>query len=433
MKKLLTAEEMLQALYKCNQCGACASVCPLYRHTTDESMCARGKLALIDAVFSGRLLPGKKYAERLHTCLLCRACSDNCAGGIPTTEIFLFARQMLAESGISPRSGRILLNRFITGPGRFSNLIRAINLYGLLREQRLFKNTGLWRLLPEYRRFSAMRLFSARIGRPLPVAGGLETPGSRGTVAYFTGCALAGFFPDVVRATGRVLSHNGWKAVSLNNGCCGMPHLAYGYVEAARRLARKNIDLFIDQEVIITDCATCGSALKSYASLLAGDSAYAGKAAAFSAKVRDISEFLMETGFLRPRSAPFKKQTPVTYHDPCHLARSQGIRQQPRTVLKAVPGVVLKELEGPETCCGGSGLFALKHPDLSIKVGSDKINTILSTGANIVTSGCPGCIMQIEAALQMENRGNIRVAHPVELLAASYDAGRETSNKLKTD
>ncbi|MCL4439308.1 MAG: (Fe-S)-binding protein, partial [Firmicutes bacterium] len=273
------------------------------------------------------------------------------------------------------------------------------------------------------------RLFPARTGQ-LPVGTVLEPAHSRGAVAYFTGCAVAGFFPEIARATRRVLLRNGWKVLIPSNGCCGMPQQAYGCVEFARRLARRNIDLFIDHEAIVTDCATCGSALKSYAALLAGDSAYGQKAAAFSAKVRDISEFLTETGFLPPEKAYFRKQTAVAYHDPCHLFRSQGIRQQPRSILKAVPGVVLEETDGPETCCGGSGLFALTHPYLSGKVGKEKIKSILSTGASVVTSGCPGCIMQLKAAFQMENHGIIRVAHPVELLEASYGAGSEMPEKI---
>lgn len=405
MKTILEMEDVLQALYKCNQCGACASVCPLYRHTADESMCARGKLALIDALLAGKIKPGKRLSDRLYGCLLCRACSASCASGVPTTEIFLFARQVLSESGRLPWTYHIMLNYLLTGPRRFRLGVKTA--------------AGLKHLpvLPKSWQLAKIRLSLAQGGGHRVESA--TPPASRGTVAYFLGCAVAGVFPNIVRATARVLVQNGWQPVILSNSCCGMPYQAYGLKESARRLARKNIDLLGGYGAVVTDCATCGSTLKDYGNLLAVDAAYNKKALDFSAKVRDISEFLIERGLSPPAPAVVKKEITVAYHDPCHLARGQGVRRQPRSILEAIPGVQLKEMDNPETCCGGSGFFPIAYPQLSGRVGQDKVEAILSTGAGVVSSGCPGCLMQLGLALQKENRG-VRAAHPVELLAEAY-------------
>lgn len=400
MKSILSRQDALQALYKCNQCGACTSACPLYLHTADESMCARGKLALVDAVLEGRLKPGKGLSRRLYSCLICQACAAGCASGVPTTEIFLFARQMLAESGKLPRTYHLILKYLLTGPRRFRAGVKVFN--------------AARRIMPKSWQLAGMRLTPgpSRGGRQEAVTG----PAGRGKVAYFLGCAVAGIFPGVVRATTQVLVYNGWQAVIRNNGCCGMPHQVYGDIEFARRLARKNIDLLEGFEAIVADCATCGAALKAYGSLLGGDEAYRVKAGDFSARVRDISEFLIEKGLRAPAPPEVNNKIAVTYHDPCHLARGQGVRREPRLLLEAIPGIQLKEMGNPEACCGGSGLFPLAYPQLSGMVGQDKTGAIISAGVDVVASGCPGCMIQLGLALKKAGRG-IRVVHPVELLA----------------
>lgn len=423
MRNISTREDLLQSLYKCNQCGACSSVCPLYRHTADESMCARGKLALIDAALEGRIKPGKRLRDRIYSCLTCQACAANCASGVPTTEILLFARQMLADSGRLPRTYQMMLRHLLTGPRRFRAGVKVLNA---LQHAGLRHLTGI---MPKSWRVAGMRLSPAlsRSGLQAAVPG----PAARGEVAYFTGCAVAGVFPGVARATARVLVHNGWQAVIRNNGCCGMPHQVYGDIETARRLARKNIDLLGGFESIVTDCATCGAALKDYGSLLADDGIYCMKAAEFSSRVRDISEFLIEKGLRPPADTEVKNKIAVTYHDPCHLARGQGIRRQPRLILKAVPGIRLVEMGGPEACCGGSGLFPLAYPQLSGMVGKDKAEAVISAGADVVASGCPGCMMQLGLSLREAGHPGVRVTHPVELLVEAYEKEETVTGEIK--
>jgi glycolate oxidase iron-sulfur subunit len=198
--------------------------------------------------------------------------------------------------------------------------------------------------------------------------------------------------------------------------CCGMPHRVYGDADAARQLARENIQVLERYAVIVTDCASCGAALKEYRDLLADDPDYRERAREVSAHVADISEFLMKQGPSLPQGNLSRR---VTYHEPCHLGRGQGVKTQPRDLLKFIPELEFVEMKGADVCCGGAGSFCVTHSDLSEKVGAKKVESILATRVDVVASGCPSCISQLTALLR--SRGvNIRVCHPVELLAESY-------------
>jgi glycolate oxidase iron-sulfur subunit len=225
------------------------------------------------------------------------------------------------------------------------------------------------------------------------------------------------------RATVDVLAENGCDVVIPTNvKCCGMPMVGYGFKDEAREMARQNIDLLLglDVDAIVTDCATCGSSLKEYAHWLAGDPDYAERAKQFAARVQDISEFLVEIG-IRPPGA--KVSARVTYHDPCHLVRAQGIREQPREMLRAA-GVELVEMEGADTCCGSAGTQLITHYGTSVGVLERKMDNVVETEADVVASGCPGCQMQL--SLGVKRRGlRTAVVHPSQLLAQAYLDGDE--------
>ncbi len=203
--------------------------------------------------------------------------------------------------------------------------------------------------------------------------------------------------------------------------CCGVPHRAYGDIEAARDLARKNIAALEKYEHVVTDCASCGAALKEYKHLLKDDPEYRERAETLAGRAADISEFLVKHEFPKPQGhAPLR----VTYHDPCHLVRGQGIKSQPREILKAIPGVEYVEMKGADVCCGAAGSFCVTHPALSEGVGGNKADSILETKADVVVSGCPSCLTQLKAMLAAKG-SKIKVMHPMELLAESYKTGAE--------
>ncbi|MFS8640872.1 MAG: (Fe-S)-binding protein, partial [Symbiobacteriaceae bacterium] len=364
--------------------------------TQHEGMAARGKVALIEAVVDGTLPVTRALRDRLSDCLLCGACQKSCPCSVPTTELFLEARAEVAKKLGLPLFSRTAL----TGLGSPTLL-----------------NLGTWggALL---QKLGALR-WAPRVARPpyrsrnLPT--GPET-GAKMRVAYYAGCMMNFVYADVAEATHRVLVHNGYRVESPKVLCCGMPNRAMGDHEGALRLARHNVDALAGYDAIVTDCGTCGSMLKAYGKLLAGDPEYAEKAAAVSGRVYDVAEFLVKLGYAEPRK---KVEARVTYHDSCHMAREQKITAQPRQILRSIPGVTFVEMKDADVCCGGAGSFAFTHPELGRRVGASKAANIAATGAEVVATGCPSCAMQISAALR---RAGVSAAprHPVELLARSY-------------
>jgi glycolate oxidase iron-sulfur subunit len=406
----------LASLFKCNKCGSCTSVCPLYQQTVHEGMAARGKLALLEAVADGRLDAPKAVRAKLEECLLCGACAQNCPSLVPTTELFLKARADLAKELGIPLPIRLFLTALAT-PG----LMRA-GMPGMRLLQRSgvlgMTETRAGLFLPDSVR-AAVRATPPVPSRPyrarrLPFSNDGER--ERGTVAYFAGCFMNWGYADAAEATHLALSLAGYRVESPPVVCCGLPHRVYGDLERARRLARRNIATLEAYEAIVADCASCGAALREYAELLADDPEYRSRAKSVSDRVFDVSAFLVAHEFFRPRGElPIR----VTYHEPCHLGRIQGVKQQPRQILRAIPGLEFVEMKEADVCCGGAGTFCVLHSELSERVGAAKAENILATGAEVVVSGCPSCISQLRAMLRSRGAG-IRVCHPIELLAESY-------------
>jgi glycolate oxidase iron-sulfur subunit len=406
----------VNALWRCNKCGACTAVCPLYQETVKEGMAARGKLALLEAVVDGALAPSQVLRHRIEDCLLCGACAQSCPSLVPTTDLFLEAREELARMFGVPLPVRLFLFA-LASPVLMSMGMPMVRLLQRARLPRLAQGRTE-ALLPEAIR-AALRSAPpvpdrAYRARPLPTP--KDGEGSRPTVAYFAGCFMNWGYADAAEATRLALTLGGHRVESPPVVCCGLPHRVYGEAEAARRLARMNIEALEKYPAIVTDCASCGAALKEYRELLADDPEYRERAHAVSARVADVSEFLMKGPLARPRGeVPLR----VTYHEPCHLGRGQGVREQPRELLKSIPGVEFVEMKGADVCCGGAGSFCITHPDLSGKVGSAKVESILASRADVVASGCPSCMSQLRAMLH-ERGLRIRVCHPIELLAESY-------------
>jgi glycolate oxidase iron-sulfur subunit len=239
------------------------------------------------------------------------------------------------------------------------------------------------------------------------------------TVALLRGCVMEGLFGETNRATERVLARNGCRLMEADGQvCCGALHAHAGQLESAKRFAQQNIEAFLasDCERIIVNAAGCGAAMKEYAVWFADDAQLADRAREFSAKVRDVSEFLAEIGIAPPEQRVERR---VAYDAPCHLLHAQRIAQAPIDLLKAIPGLQLVPLRGSENCCGGAGIYNLQHPELSGDILADKLASIRESGADTVATANPGCIMQIGAGALM-NGLDVEVIHPVELLDAAY-------------
>ncbi len=405
----------------CVHCGLCTASCPTYVETGDENDSPRGRIYLMRAVTDGRLGISPEVRHHLDLCLDCRACETACPSGVKYGQIiepFKVALQRSAPPG--DRTGllqRLILHHLFPYAGRVKLALapaRFLQRSGILG---LAERLGLTRLLP-----STLRQLQAML--PALSGGGSRLPAvlppigpKRARVALFLGCVADAMFPDTNAATARVLQANGCEVVVPGGqGCCGAIHYHSGVESPALDFARRNIAAFdADQfDAIIVNAAGCGAMLKDYAHLLpAADEAAASR---FVARVRDISQFLVELGPIAP-SHPVPLR--VTYHDPCHLCHGQQVRAEPRQLLEMIPGLELVPLEESELCCGAAGTYNLTQPEMSERLGRRKMDRIAATGARVVATGNVGCILQI--ARQVKQAGSpVQVVHPVDLLDLAY-------------
>jgi len=299
-----------------------------------------------------------------------------------------------------------------------------LRLYQKLGLRWLANNLRLTRLLPAQLR-DLERQLPGVPGRPLRGRLPEVTPAvgeKKRRVGFFLGCAQNLLFAEASAATVRVLARNGCEVVTPKDvQCCGMPAIGYGRQDEMRQMARHNIAVFEkwDVDVIVTDCATCGSTLKEYGRYLAGDPEWAERAKAFSAQARDISEFLAEIPLEKPRG---RIEAKVTYHDPCHLVRGQKVSKQPRALLRMIDGLEFVEMAEADWCCGSAGSQLITHYEDSLAILARKIENVKATGADVVASGCPGCQMQLTVGLKRDGV-KMQVVHPVLLLDRAYHNG----------
>ncbi len=404
----------------CIRCGLCLAACPTYREYLMETASPRGRVALARKGLEGNLELSPNLYEQMYGCFACMACNDLCPVGIKPADLALSMRHVQEQS--HPKKWKQWLFGGLVGhSSRMELATLPLRLYEKLGIRRLVYMLGLSRLLPSrLRDLEAMlpRIPQRPLRRILPQI--TEAYGDvRYRVGFFLGCAQSLLFADQSAATLRVLARNGCKVIAPKEiECCGMPARGYGRMDLVESQARRNIGIFerCDVDYVITDCATCGSTLKEYGSLLKGDSEWAGRAAAFSGKVRDISEFLSRIPLRKPAK---RIETRVTYHDPCHLRRAQQVWKEPRKLLSLIDGLELVELPEADWCCGLAGSQLITHYDTSLKVLDRKIDNVVNTEARILASGCPGCQMQLNAGLK--RRGlPVRVVHPITLLDEAY-------------
>ena len=420
-------KEQEEGLLNCVHCGFCLPACPTYRRLGDEADSPRGRLHLMRAVVEGRLAAGSD-AFQLHIdrCLGCRACEPVCPSGVAYGHLLELARHVGREARRPPLLSRLLLRVFgtrsLSRPAMaLARLLRATGIPALLARARPGKRPpgpvrlGMAMLAATAPAAAPAPIRRARPSTPVPAPAPADRPG---TVAILTGCVQAGLFARVNAATERVLRANGYDVVRVpGQGCCGALHSHAGDLDAARALARRNIEAFgaAEADFIVMNASGCGAAMSAYASLFSGDGTMEQRAASVAARVKDVSELLAANG---PREGG-EVQLKVTYDPPCHLLHAQGISGPPGQVLQAVPGLEVVPLRGAGECCGGAGIYGLTHRDLGGRIGGDKVQSVIDTGADALVTANPGCMMQIGAGLRMQGR-DTPVLHLVELLDESY-------------
>jgi len=408
----------------CIHCGLCLNACPTYRLLGVEMDSPRGRIHQMILVDEGRLRLSDSFVRHIDLCLDCRACETACPSGVEYGKLVEVARAQIEQNYRRPIVSRLLrwlgFRYLLPHPRRLEFAGRLLHFYQHSGLQRMVRASGLLRLFDTMA--EAERLmprvddhsFFSELGRIYPAEGE-----RRARVALFAGCIAQVAFAETNRATVRVLQKNGCEVVvPAGQLCCGALHVHSGVRDTARELARANLEVFLNEDYddIIVNAAGCGSTLKEYKQLFPDDTELSDRAARFQAKVRDVSEFLAALG-LRPPTRPVPLR--VTYQDSCHLVHGQRIRSAPRQLLRAIPGVELVEMDLADHCCGSAGIYNVAQPDVARALLAEKMECVRATGAQVIVTANPGCLLQLRAGVERFGAGQ-EVLHVIDLLDRSY-------------
>jgi glycolate oxidase iron-sulfur subunit len=403
----------------CVHCGFCLPTCPTYVLWGEEMDSPRGRIYLMGQGLEGEPMT-PTMVQHFDACLGCMACVTACPSGVQYDKLIEATRaQVERNHERSPRDRALRTAIFALFP--YPRRLRAMR--PLLRAYQATGIPGLLRRRKVLDRISptlaAMESLAPPLGRKERVPA--RTPArdiKRGTVGMLLGCVQREFFPGTNAATARVLSAEGFEVVAPPaQGCCGALSAHNGREDEAQAFARRLVETFEGAEVdwVVVNAAGCGSSMKEYADLLADDPAYAERAKAFTAKVRDVSELLIEQG---PVATRHPLPMTVAYHDACHLGHAQGVRAQPRALLNGIPGLEVREIAEADICCGSAGIYNILQPEPARELGDRKATNVLKTGASLLVTANPGCLMQVASSVERAG-GHIALAHTVEVLDAS--------------
>jgi glycolate oxidase iron-sulfur subunit len=403
----------------CVHCGFCLPTCPTYALWGEEMDSPRGRIYLMQTGLDGDPLTDSMVGH-YDACLGCMACVTACPSGVQYDRLIEATRAQVERRHRRPLRDRLLREAIFAlfpHPRRLRALRGPLSAYRRSGLQQLVQRSGvLDRVSPSLAAMAALAP-AVRPAPPLP-----ERVAARGerraVVGLLTGCVQREFFPRVNAATARVLAMEGCDVViPRGQGCCGALSVHSGREAEAQRFARRTVDVFeaAGVEHVVVNAAGCGSSMKEYADLLADDPAYAERARRLAGSVRDVSELLAELG---PVAERHPLPVTVAYHDACHLAHAQGVRRQPREVLRTVPGLELREIADADICCGSAGIYNLLQPEAAGELGDRKARAVLATGAELLVTANPGCLLQVASSLSRLG-GRIGLAHTVEVLDAS--------------
>lgn len=410
-------KDYLKDLDKCSRCGNCQAYCPLFYEIGREPFVARGKVELLDNLRSGKIVWTDNLSEIFSTCLLCGVCAENCPNGVQVDKMVMRARkELVADRGL-PIIKKNIFHHLLKYNGRMNGMGKCLYLYQKTGLQKIIRSSGL------------MNLISgdlAKIETLLPMAADkpfrdkvlfrneVEHPLLK--VAYFTGCMTNLINHNVGHSVMKIMKAYGVEIIIPEQSCCGVPAFASGDFATGQFLGENNIKEFSREDVdyIIFDCASCLSTWLDYPELL--ESEEAGK---FADKIMDVNRFLVEVLDIKPILKEMGIK--VTYHDPCHLKRTKNGKTAPRELLRRLsPGYEYLEMGLADRCCGSAGSFNISYYQLSQKVAARKVASILESGAEVVTSACPSCMMQLAHALK-NGGSHVEVKHLVELVAENIE------------
>jgi glycolate oxidase iron-sulfur subunit len=400
----------------CIHCGLCLSSCPTYLETGNENDSPRGRIHLMRAVQDGRLPLGETAVRHVDLCLGCRACEAVCPSGVHYGELLEATRDHIEKRHERPLWQRFLRRLAIEAVFPFPERMELA-----LLPAKLVQKLKLGSFLPKFaREILALVPEDAKAVR-LPEVARATTAKPQGRVGFISGCVMSVLFGETNAASVRLLNRMGFDVVTPPaQGCCGALYAHGGNLEQARAAARRNIQVFesLDVDAIVINAAGCGSTLKEYGHLLRDDPVWAARAAAFGRKVKDLTEWLHQFPVCNSQLSSLNSAASirVTYHDACHLAHAQRITQPPRELVRAVAGAAFVDLLESDVCCGSAGSYNLTEPEMAERLQRRKTENILKTGASIVVTTNPGCLLQIRAGLRKAGAGQVQVLHIADYL-----------------
>ena len=420
-----TMSESVRAAYdevaRCNRCGFCQAVCPVFDITKDERSVARGHNVHIRRLIEGGLEVNKDLKDPLFECLLCKACVEACFPEVRTDQNVIAARAEYMRQIGQPKAMAFLFRRLLLDHhslaryvrlaafGKNSGVSKLARALGLLKwfGRDLDKVEGIVERFP--------RQFFRERSRESPVVAAKPNH----TLGYFVGCGFNFVLPQVSEATLDMLGHVGTPAKIADNCCCGLPAFTYGDLDAARAAAAKNIDVLekLDADTVVTECGSCSSFLKTYPELFEDDPQMRARAERLAKRVQGFSEFIHDRIQSVEPINPLKAT--ITYHDPCHMSRYQNIVKEPRQILSKLPRITYKELSEADRCCGAAGSYNIMHYEKSMRVLDRKMEALKRTGADILTTECPGCLIQLRYGVRRAGLP-VRVLHISQLLREVY-------------
>ena len=416
----------------CVHCGMCLESCPTYEQLGQEQHSPRGRVHLIKSVAEGKLEVNEFFKDPVFTCLDCRACTTACPANVDVGGLIEEARgqvrQAMPLTGVKGAVSKLFLEGLFPHPNRLNSVGSLLKFYQKSGLQTVVRKTGLINVMPDH--LVEMEAIMPEVKTPMRKKYKniklIKAKGeSKREVAMLTGCIMDVMFSDINESTINVLTRNGNDVtIPKNQTCCGALHVHAGDREMGRKLAKQNIEAFKDAEKVIVNAAGCGCMLKEYPELFHNEPEWKEKAEEFSAKVEDISKFLYDTGYEKPKA---ELNARITYHDACHLAHGQGIREEPRDLLLNIPGVEMVHMPNADRCCGSAGIYNITNPEMAEAVLESKMTNV-PDDVEMISMGNPGCMLQMAIGVQKYGR-NQKIVHTVQLLDWAYQKEAEQEGR----
>ncbi len=412
----------------CVHCGMCLEACPTYEMNGQEQHSPRGRVYLIKSVAEGKIEVNEKFMDPVFACLDCRACTTACPADVDVGGLIEEARgqvrQAIPLKGWSKWMSKFFLEGLFPYHRRLDSIGKLLKFYQKSGMQKVVRKTGLMKIMPQH--LIDMEAIMPEVQssvrskykkeKTIPARGEMK-----GKVSMLTGCVMDVMFSDINQSTINVLTRNGNEVtIPPDQTCCGALHIHAGDRETGRRLAKQNIEAFEESEKIIINSAGCGCMLKEYAELFREEPEWHDRALKFSNKVEDISKYLHTTGYEKPKA---EIKTRLTYHDACHLAHGQGVRQEPRNILLDIPGVEMVVMPNADRCCGSAGIYNITHPEMAGAVLESKMKNV-PEDVEMISMGNPGCMLQMAMGVKKYGR-NQKIVHTIQLLDWAYQKEEE--------